>query len=384
MFKKTGFLIIALLSLFPVFLVWLPFFLKIPRFWGIPIPEAGMATVVANYDGPLYIVIAKTLYSQTLIKQLFSFPLPTEYYAAHFPLYPLLIRIFSPMLGFPYSMLLVNLISSFLALYFFWLLAKRYVNEKEAFYLTAFFSVFPARWLVVRSVGSPEPLFIALIIASIYYFLQKKYLLAGVFGALAQFTKSPGILLFIAYIASVISPTLNTLVTADFKKWISKVEVRAFPVFLILAALIGVFSLYKLTFGNFLAYFHSGNNIHLMFPPFSIFNSTQAWVGTYWLEEIIFVYLIALLGLFKLIRDKENVLAWFVGIFLFSIAFVSHRDLVRYSLPIVPFLIIAYRGQILKREFKIAFVLLLLPIYLFALSFISGNAMPISDWAPLL
>ncbi|KKU10846.1 MAG: hypothetical protein UX13_C0002G0001, partial [Candidatus Woesebacteria bacterium GW2011_GWB1_45_5] len=113
-------LYLAAFSLIPTFLIWLPFFARLPSFWKIPLPQQGLATIVANYDGPLYIVAAKTLYNKELIKANYQFPLPTEYYTAHFPLFPLLIRIFANPLNYPYAMLAVTLVSSFLAIYFFY------------------------------------------------------------------------------------------------------------------------------------------------------------------------------------------------------------------------------------------------------------------------
>ena len=53
---------------------------------------------------------------------------------------------------------------------------------------------------MVRSVGAPETLFIFFVLASLYFFESKKYILAGLFGVLSVMTKSPGVLLFIAYI----------------------------------------------------------------------------------------------------------------------------------------------------------------------------------------
>jgi hypothetical protein len=135
---------------------------------------------------------------------------------------------------------------------------------------------------------------------------------------------------------------------------------------------------------DLLAYFHSGDNIHLQFPPFQVFNYTQAWVGSFWLEDILFVYLFGALGLSKLMRAKEDALYWFTGILFATLLFVSHRDILRYGLPIVPFLIIAFKDTLISKEFKFAFAILIIPIYLFALAFISNNVMPISNWAPLI
>jgi hypothetical protein len=237
----------------------------------------------------------------------------------------------------------------------------------------------------VRSVGSAEPLFVAAIIASIYFFREKKYWYAGIWGAVAQLIKSPGILLFVAYAFAIIASHINKLATTDSKKWAKILNLKkVYPLALIPISLLGVFIYYQFAFGDFWAYFNSGDNIHLFFPPFQIFNYSAPWVGTFWLEEIIFVYLIGLMGLIKLFKQKTGALAWFTGIFFASILFVSHRDIIRYSLPIIPFLIIAFSKTIVKKEFKIVMVVLAIPIYLFSLAYISQNVMQISDWAPFL
>jgi hypothetical protein len=382
--RITKLLPLLALTLIPTFLIWLPFFFRISTFWGIPLPQRGMEVIVANYDGPLYLVAAKSFYNPEIIKS-FEFSLPVEYYAAHFPLFPLLIKLGGVLLGFPYALLTITVLSSFLAIFFFNKFIKDYVSGKNALWLTAVFSVFPARFLVVRSVGSPEPLFLAAIIASIYYFRKEKYLWAGVWGAVATLTKSPGILLFLAYLGVVISPRIGKIATESFSKWFSSLELKKYlPLLLIPGALLIVFILYGIRLGDFLAYFHSGDNIHLFFPPFSIFNYSSPWVGTFWLEEIIFVYLFAVVTLVRLINFRERTLAWFVGIFLTSLIFVSHRDLIRYGLPIVPFAILAFSETLVKKEVKIALAVLALPIYLFSLSYISQNVMQISDWAPFL
>jgi len=383
--KVKSLFLISVISIFPTFLIWLPFFFRLKTLWTIPLPQDGMATIVANYDGPLFLVVAKTFYNKALITANYSFPLPTEYYAAHFPLFPLLIKVFAGLLGFPYAMLTITLVSSVLALYFFYRFIRRYFKKDQALWLTFVFSILPARWLIVRSVGSAEPLFIAAIIASIYYFQKKKYWRAGIWGAIAQLTKSPGIILFLAYSAAVVAPHFKKAATMSFRRWLKLLHLeKVYPLALIPLSLLAVFILYQFTFNDFLAYFHSGDNIHLFFPPFQIFNYSAPWVGTFWLEEVIFVYLFGILGLLRLIKQERQVLAWFVGLFFISILFVSHRDIIRYSLPIVPFLLTAFAETIVKKEFKIVVALLAIPIYLFSLAYISQNVMPISDWAPFL
>ena len=371
------------MTLIPTLLVWLPFILKIDNVLGIPLAKNGLQTIVSNYDGPLYMVVAKSFYSPQIIKESFAFPLPVEYYAAHFPLFPLLIRVVSVITYAPYAMLIVTVSSAFLAHLYFYKLANMYLKSEQSLVLTAIFAVFPARWLIVRSVGSPEPLFVAAIIASLYYFKNKKYLLAGVFGALAQLTKSPGILLFGAYGVIWVFDLLHNLALIN-QRVKRKINLKLLPILLIPLALFSVFYFYKVTYGTFTAYFNSGDNIHLFFPPFQIFNYSAPWVGTFWLEEVILIYAAGLLASIYLIKDKDQTLATFATLFFTSLLFVSHRDLLRYALPLIPFMFIAFRNFMVSKEVRIVILFLLIPTYLFSLGFISQNVMPIADWSPFL
>jgi len=376
---------LALLAVLPTIAIWFPFFMRFKEVLGIPIPEGGMQVIAGNYDGPLYIVVAKSLYNLDYISKNFSFPLPLEYYAAHFPLYPLVIRFFSLAIGYPWGMLLASIAGSLLAIFYFYFFIKQFASRGESLWLTAVFAIFPARWLIVRSVGSPEPLFVGAILASIYHIGKKQYLLAALWGVVAQLTKSPGILLFIGYVLVLIAPKISELVTNhDLVKWVKNFEYKSYPILLIPLSLIILFYVYSLKFGNFFAYFNSGDNIHLFFPPFQIFNYSQTWVNTHWLEEIILIYLIGLISLSRLFKQKHSIPAWFSLVFMSTIFFVSHRDVMRYSLPILPFIILAFKKELISREFKIIMLILIVPIYLFSLAFISNNVMPISDWGPLL
>lgn len=380
------FLLVAAIAIIPTIAVWAPFYLRTEKLWSIPLPVNGMQTVVANYDGPLYIVVAKTLYNKEAIVKNFSFDLPYEYYAAHFPLYPLTIRVISMVSGYVWGTLIATLLAAIFAHYYFYRFALEMTKKEHlAVWLTMIFAVMPARWLIVRSVGSPEPLFVGAIIACLFHARKKQYLLAGLFGAIAAMTKSPGILLLPALLISILLPRFREIVTTHHMgKFIKSLHISSIAVFLIPMGLLAVFALYQVQFGTFFAYFNSGDNIHLFIPPFQIFNFSQPWVGTHWLEEIIFIYLIIALGLSRLIAQKEWLLSWFVGIFFGVILFVSHRDVLRYALPTIPFVILAFRDQLVKREFVFVMLLLIIPIYLFSIVFIVNNVMPIGDWTPLL
>lgn len=352
------------------------------------LPTEGMATIMKNFDGLYYIVIAKSFYQPQIISSLFSFDLPAIYYAAHFPFYPILIRLFAPLFGYLWSMLNITLISSVLAAIVFYLFLKKFNYSKSPLWLTVIFLFLPARWLVVRSVGSPEPLFILMVIASFYFFKEKRYWLAGIFGGLAQLTKPPGILLFVAYTIYLLWENYfyhlrgGRMDSSEMKWW--KLFKSAYPLLLIPLALIGLFVYYHYAYGDFWAYFHSGDNIHLFWPPLQVFNAAVRWVGTFWLEEIIYIYLLGILGVVLLFKQKRIDLGIFAAVFFYTTLFISHRDIARYSLPMFPFLLIAFEPLLVKKEFKIAFAVILLPIFLYAINFIAGNTLVIADWTPFL
>lgn len=390
--KKSGrdLLLIAFISLVSTFLIWLPFFLRLTTFWKIPLPTDGMATIMRNFDGLYYVVIAKSFYLPQLINPVYSFNLPATYYAAHFPLYPLLIKTFSPIFGYLWSMLTVNLLVSVITAVIFYLFIKEFKYSKHPFWLTIIFLFLPARWFIVRSVGSPEPLFILMIITSFYFFkkglINNKYYhfwLAGFFGALAQLTKSPGILLFLAYVIYLLVANWNQL-KKRFLLTSSQLIKKAYPLLLIPLALLALFVYYRFSYGDFWAYFHSGDNIHLFWPPFQVFNANAHWVGTFWLEDVLFYYFLGTLGIVFLFNQKKTDLAIFTLVFFYTTLFIAHRDIARYSLPLVPFLIIAFEPFLVKKEFKIAMAVIIIPIFLYTINFIAGNTLPMADWQPFL
>lgn len=361
--QMKSFFLILFLVIFSSLLVWLPFSFR-----------NEMLKVFANYDGPNYLIIAKTWYQKDLIRQKFEFPLPLEYYPAHFPGYPALIGFFDLFLPGPWAMLVATVFSTTLAAWMFYLFLKKNNFSPSPLWLTLLFLFLPPRFLAVRTIGSPEPLFIFAILASFYFFRLKNWWLAGIFGALAQITKSPGILLFIAYELIILKETIKT----------KRLNFKTYPLILIPLSALGIFLFYYRQTGDFLAYFHSGDNFHLFFPPFQIFKTGQNWIGDFWLEDVVYIYLLGGLTIIFLTKKKLFDLATFAGIFYLATLFITHRDLSRYSLPLSSFAIIAFSDFLEKKEFKLAFLIILVPIYLYTLNFLSYNTAPVSDWTPFL
>lgn len=374
--KVLPYIVIAFITVFSTFILWLPFILRLPQINHIKVNNLGFQNVISHWDGPLYIIPAKTLYDvNNPIMKMSPMGYDPKYFAAHLPLYPLTIKFFSIFAGYPKGMLLSTVFFAIALLWFFYFFVKKIKLSPSPLILTLVFSFLTPRFFVVRSVGSPEPLFLLLILMSVYFFIIKRYFLAGLFGGLSAATKTPGILLFVTYLAYFIEEFIKT----------KKLSVKWFWIFLIPLGLLLVFLLYFKQYGDFFAYFHSGDNLHLVFPPFSVFNFQKSWVGTAWLEEIIFMYFFYLLAILSTyIKKNLRSIFYFLFFFFFALIFVEHRDVSRYSLPMLPFALITFEKFFTSKKFLIVLIFFIPAIYFFAWNFLLYNTAPIADWSPFL
>ncbi len=372
--KFSSQLLIVCLVLFSSFLLYLPFLLRAGDWLGLKIFDSNMQYVYRNYDGPLYVIVAKSFYYPPAIQRTgLELPLASEYFAAHLPLYPAFIRALGPSLGYLKAMLSVNLTFSVLLGLFFFYLVKRLKLTKHPLLLTTVFMFLP-RFYVVRSVGAPESLFILLILLSLFFFEKEKFFLAGIFGGLSVMTKTPGVILFGAYFLVFIERYVRT----------KKVEWQGYlSICLILLGLLAVFLIYFKQYGDFFAYFHSGDNFHLV-TPFAAFNSLAKWVRSAWLEDIVFYFFIYALSLFYLRESKYRSFYYFGAAFFAATLFIQHRDIARYSLPLWPLACIAFEKFFTSKKFLLALIIILPGIYLYALNFILSNVMPVANWKPFL
>ncbi len=396
------YILIFLVAFVSTLFLWLPF-----------ISTSNFDTVIRHWDGPLYIIPAKTLYNinDPLIQENIL-GLSDKYFAAHLPGYPLTIRALAPLVGYPRATVTATLLATVALFWAFYYVVKKLRLSSKPLFLTFVFMFLTPRFFVVRSVGSPEPLFLMAIILSVYFFTTKKYLFAGLLGALAVITKTPGLLLFMAYLLFFIIERLRH----------KKIPAGALWILLIPAGLLGVFTLYFVQYGDFFAYFNSGDNLHLAFPPYQTFNAADHWVGTAWLEDILYIYMLygyttielmrrlglhiyrsknvittyiqrikerwqIMFGLDGYTSDQERfyaVAACFAIIFYIAIVSVMHRDISRYSLPLLPFAIITFEKFLTTKRFQFLLLILIPAIYMYAWNFMGENVMPNSNWTPFL
>ena len=389
---------LLLVVLTSTILAWLPFILK-----------GEFSTIYKHFDGPLYIIPAKTGYNPEAFKKIDREPtLPHDplYYSAHLPLYPLSIHLGSFIVGYLKSMIGVTLLSTILLSWFFYFMLKKLSLTNHPLLLTSLFLFLP-RFLVVRSVGSPEPLFLLFIIGSLYFFERKNYLYAGLLGGLAAMTKTPGILLFPAYILVLFEALLlsfraegeksrsvsrfarflsrNTLLRNDKldSEAIFEWNWKYLYLLLIPLGLLIVFSIYYIQYNDFFAYFHSGDNIHLFFP-YSVFDASSPWIGSAWLEDILFYFALYISTMVILWKSHYRSFFYFGFVFLTATLFVQHRDISRYSLPLWPLACIAFEQILTSKKALIVGSILIVGIYMYAWNFLGSNVMPISEWLPFL
>ncbi len=339
--------------------------------------NVSMETIWANYDGPNYLAISKCGYNRDCLRQNFALPMPLEYYPAHFPGFPALIYIVNQLgISGPNSMLTVTLLSSLFLTTISYLFFNLYFSANKSFILSLILLFFPGRLLILRLIGSPEPLFLASILASIYFFKNKKYFISALFVILTQSLKSPGLILIAAF-------GLHWLITFIKTKQINFAKYcwYLFSPVVVLA----IFYIYYLQTGDFWAYFHSGDNIHLSFIPYSVFMSHNVWINTVWLEDVIYIFGIAFVALFSLHHKfKLSIIFLFPLLFTVATIFVGHRDISRYISPVYPFIILSLGKYLTKKRILLVFVLLIPAVIFYSLNFVAGNAAPISNWAPYL
>ena len=365
---------------------WAPFLFRATSWLGLSIPNSNFLYIYRHYDGPLYAVAAKTLYNPSQIERfILDIGFDNKYFAAHLPLYPLLIRLFAPIFNYSKSSIFVNILSTSILALFFYYLVKQFKLTKNPILLTSVFLMLP-RFLIVRSIGAPESLFILLILLSLFFFEREKYLYAGLFGGLAAMTKTPGVLLFITYLLIFREKLFFERRGAESRRnnLVSSRQARTINwdwlyILVIPLGLFLVFYFYQIQYKDFFAYFHSGDNIHLV-APFAVFNSNSRWVGTAWLEDILFYFFLYLITVISLKEIKYRSFFYFSLIFFAATIFVQHRDIGRDSLPLWPIAVIALEKFFTSKKFLMALVILLPAIYLYAWNFSLQNVMPVSDW----
>jgi len=331
-------LALAAASVLSSLLVWLPY-------------RHRMELVYRYWDGPSYLDIAREGY---VVASPLAAGKSPPWLLAHFPLYPLTIRALA-FLGYPRAMLLATVLATITAALLFYRLARDVWRVPSPGLLALIFLVVPPRWLLYHSVGASEPLFLALVLASIFCFEKDRIGWACAIAGLAALTRASGIMILPAY---------ALLLVARGRR-------RSLPWLLLIPSGFGAFLLYsRLQFGSFLAPFEP-NLDKLSSPvPFAFL----AWlIGVNLVAHAEFhIYLAGIFAIGISRISRFRVPMTYAAFQLAFYLFVSSEDWSRYFLAMAPFaLVLGFRDILTSRPVR-----WMLPAYVAVATFYAWNVIP--------
>ncbi len=314
-----------------------------------------MDIVYRHWDGPNYIEVAKTLYfipEENPFRH--SFNSQPRYYACHLPLLPLLIRLFAFM-GYEVSMIFVTVATASLATVALYFLLKEYECVADPFF-TAWLSTFlPIRYLLYKSIGSTEPLYLLLVYLSLIYYRRERLYVAFGLAGLAGITRITGILMAAGYFCD--------LVRRKRYRDIPRLVTIGFP-------LLVTFLIYHLRFDDFFAYFHWNASIMNLKVPMNVFRQWVMKDQSISAEFYYYQYVFYGVGTMCLLRWRP--LFWYcITYYIFSL-FIDHNDLSRYLVPIAHLAILVGFDSVLRRKSW----RYLLPIFFYLAMFYGNRSLP--------
>ena len=278
---------IAVLTLFNAVLTTL--------FFGVvALQNYGFDNLARFWDGPEYLVIAHSLYDpkDPLLQQVPFFAAKSMvYWAAHFPLYPVIVRLFAQVFGYIPALFIPN------------------------FLLGVGFAV--ALYRLLKDFGySRHPL------------------------------------------------------------WLAALALSPMPL-----ALLAVFGIFGWRYGDFLAYLHIPESVTHVYPLPLL--SMDVNVGRS--EGDFYYYILEAAGLVLLWRSRRLDLFWVGLAFMLPTVFMLHDDILRYSLPAFPFvLLIPFAFALESKPARWLAPLALLGVLIYSWSQLNTNLADLETWRAML
>lgn len=325
--------------------------------------------IYQNWDGPAYLVIAKTFYNSKLIPLHNTITLSASYFAAHFPLYPLFIRLFS-FIGYWRSMLFVSQLFALLFIFASYFLGKKLFPKINPLIPALVLIFLPPRWFVLSRVGSSEPVYLFFITLAIYFLVSKDHLKSAIFAAIAQLARAQAIL----FPAGLFLYCLWQLI---LKKITVKQAVKQYwPFLFVPLALLFVFIIFHFQYGDFFAFFKTIKGYsHLQLPPYKVFWHYFGTMG-FWKEMVVFNLVMYTAAVISLFEQKRFNLGFIALALVSPFNFLVHLDLSRYAIAALPFLFIAFYKIFSKKSLLIAVCLLLPAFVAYSIGFMNLNLSP--------
>lgn len=326
--------------------------------------------VYQTWDGPSYVMIAKTFYNEELTRKInFISVVGSGYFAAHFILYPAFIRLFA-FIGYFRSMLFVSGLFGLGSILAFYEIITRLKLAKHPLWLALPWVLFPPRWFLLTRTGASESTFVFFSLLLWYFFLKKKHWLAALMGALAQLTRFTAVHWWLAIV-------IIFIVEAIKQKKLGVIK-QLLPYSLLPLVLFAHFYLFQIRYGNFWQFFGVQKEFsQAHWPPFWIFTRNQTFgIQTYWLEGHALFYILYLAGILALFNKRTWKLAIFGLSFYLPYIFWVHMDLSRLLVPLVPLLLIGAQKFFSHKATVIAIYLLYPAVFAHFIGFTSWNLAP--------
>lgn len=351
-------LALALVSVAAAALFYLPFWLHAPSVGGVPFNHQGMERVYGMWDGPLYVTAAATLWDLNPRNPAYAwYGAKPAAYAERFPLYPLLIRGLSPLLGYWEGALAINVAASTgvtLALYA--LLRLLGTAATSAFWVSLAAIFWPPRGFLYRYVAMSDPLFILGLVAATYCFLRRRYVLAGLFGAVAVASRPNGFQVVAGFGLLALWRIAAAPAGARLRQTLDLAGLTLIPL-----TLLGIYGWHWWHFGDPLASVHAATFVQpeaKLFPSLAFFGIGE--------EGIPYLFVLALAGIVELARRRRWELV-VLSIVFYVPALLVPTDASRYLLPVIPFVFFVAGDRLVASvPLRVALVLSLPLIYVYA------------------
>lgn len=361
-------------------------------FFGVvALQNYGFEVLARFWDGPEYLVVAHSLYapSDPLLKIPALASKSAIYWTAHFPLYPFAVRFFSEIAGYVPSLFVVNFLfgTGFAVVVYRFL--KDFGYSHHPLWVAALALFLPLRWLIYHTTGASEAATLFFLMLCLYQFKRGNYGWAGVWGAAVVLTRPNGIFLYmglVAYIAweafersrklpYLSGQNLLRRLVVNFE-WRALLYLTPLPL-----ALLAVFGLFGWRYGDFLAYLHIPEDVKHLYP-FPLL-SMDVSVGRS--EGNFYNYLLEAAGLVLLWRERRFDLFWVGLAFTLPTVFLLHDDILRYSLPAFPLVLLIPFARVLEsKPARWLAPLALLGVLIYSWSQLSLNLVDQDTWRQML
>jgi hypothetical protein len=301
----------------------------------------------------------------------------------------LLIRALAPLLGYIAPMFIINFVATIIFGVVLYRLLRDFGYSVKPLWLSVLFLFLPLRWLLYHSVGASEGMALMFIVLSFYAFKKQQWWLAGLWGAGLVVTRANGIFMLGGYglylfwearIGIKMAQAKTTL--ARISGYIAAINWRAAAgLTLMPLALVGVFSFYAARYGDFFAYMKIPEDVRHIYPMPLLSLAVSATRS----EGNFYYYIIEAAGLVFLWRRKLYDLFWLGFIFFVPTLFMLHDDVLRYSLPAFPFVLVVPYARLLEAKIVRYFApIALLGVLIYSWSQLGYNKLEGESWRQML